>query len=227
LNDHKDNDMHAQGKSAKKRAVILQAAAELFAEKDFHLVLMDEVAARAQVGKGTLYRYFPTKEDLYFATIFEGWDRLREELEEVLQEEGLLLEDALEKATRQMLSYFWQRRQFVTLVHRLEHTPNGDEQAEWRSRREGIVRLVEGVLKRKLGSNALSAGQCRLLTEMFLGMLRSIILYRGSRDTPATLARMGVRLFLDGFRASVEPQDTRTSRTGAEGKSDGRAVTLL
>ncbi|MGE0679616.1 MAG: TetR/AcrR family transcriptional regulator [Candidatus Binatia bacterium] len=218
--------MHAQSKSAEKRTVILQAAAELFAEKDFHLVLMDEVAARAKVGKGTLYRYFPTKEDLYFATIFDGWDRLREELEEVLQEEGLL-KDTLEKATRQILSYFWQRRQFVTLVHRLEHTPNGEEQAEWRSRREGIVRLVEGVLKRRLGSNALSAGQCRLITEMFLGMLRSIILHRGSRDTPATLARMVVRLFLDGFRTSVEPQDTHTSRTGAGGKSDGRAVTLL
>jgi AcrR family transcriptional regulator len=218
--------MRAQGKLADKQAAILRAAADLFTEKDFHVVLMDEVAARAQVGKGTLYRYFPRKEDLYFATIFDGWDRLREELEEVLQEEGLLLEDALEKATRQMLSYFWQRRQFVTLVHRLEHTPNGEEQAEWRSRREGIVRLVEGVLQRGLGPNALPVGQRRLITEMFLGMLRSVILYRGNRDTPATLARMVVRLFLDGFRASVEPQDTRTSRTMVGGKPDGRAATL-
>jgi AcrR family transcriptional regulator len=218
--------MQAQSKNAEKHAVILQAAAELFAEKDFHLVLMDEVAARAQIGKGTLYRYFPTKEDLYFSTIFDGWDRLREELEAVLQEEGLL-EETLEKATCQMLSYFWQRRQFVTLVHRLEHAPNGEEQAEWRSRREGIVRLVEGVLKRGLGTNAPPAGQCRLITEMFLGMLRSIILYRGSRDTPATLARLGVRLFLDGFHTYAELKDTRTSRTMVGGKSDGRAATLL
>lgn len=218
--------MHAQSKSAEKRAIILQAAAELFTKKDFHLVLMDEVAAHAQVGKGTLYRYFPTKEDLYFATIFDGWDRLREELEEVLQE-GEALETTLEKATRQILSYFWQRRQFVTLVHRLEHTPNGEEQAEWRSRREGIVRLVEGVLKRGLGPNELSGGQCRLITEMFLGMLRSIILYRSSRDTPATLARMVVRLFLNGFYTSVELQGARTSRTSAGGKPNGRAVSLL
>lgn len=219
--------MHAQRKSVEKREVILHAAAELFAEKDFHLVLMDEVAARAQVGKGTLYRYFPTKEHLYFASIFDGWDRLREELEEALQEKGLRLEDALEKATRQMLSYFWQRRQFVTLVHRLEHTPNGEEQAEWSSRREGIVRLVEGILQRGLGPHALPAGQCRLLTEMFLGMLRSAILYRSNRDTPATLARMVVRLFIDGFHASVEPPDTRASRTGAGEKPNGRTTTPL
>lgn len=218
--------MRTQGKLADKQAAILQAATELFTEKDFHLVLMDDVAARAQVGKGTLYRYFPTKEDLYFATIFDGWDRLREELEEVLQEEGLL-EDTLEKATRQILSYFWQRRQFVTLVYRLEHPPNGNEEAEWRSRREGIVRLVEGVLRRGLGPSAPPTGQYRLITEMFLGLLRSVILYRGSRDTPAALAHMVVRLFLDGFHAAVEPQDTRTSHTMGGGKPDGRAATLL
>lgn len=218
--------MRAQSKPVDKQAAILQAAAELFTEKDFHLVLMDEVAAHAQVGKGTVYRYFPTKEELYFATIFDGWKRLREELEEVLQEAGSL-EETLEKATRRILSYFWHRRQFVTLVHRLEHTANGNEDAEWRSRREGIVRLVEGVLKRGLGTHAPPAGQCRLLTEMFLGMLRSIILYRGSRDTPATLARMVVRLFLNGFHATVEPKDTRTSRTMAGGQSDGRAATFL
>jgi AcrR family transcriptional regulator len=218
--------MRTQGKLADKHAAILRAAAELFTEKDFHLVLMDEVAERAQVGKGTLYRYFPTKEDLYFATIFDGWDRLREELEAGLQAEGGL-KATLEKATCQMLSYFWQRRQFVTLVHRLEHAPNGEEQAEWRSRREGIVQLVEGVLQRGLGPKALPVGQRRLLTEMFLGMLRSVILYRGGRDTPATLARMVVRLFLDGFHAYVEPQDTHTSRTSTGGKPDGRAATLL
>ncbi|MGE0821608.1 MAG: TetR/AcrR family transcriptional regulator [Candidatus Binatia bacterium] len=195
--------MQSLGKQAGKRTAILQAAAELFTEKDFHLVLMDDVAVRAQVGKGTLYRYFPAKEDLYFATIFEGWDRLREELEEVLGEEGSL-EDTLEKATHQILRYFWDRRQFVSLVHRLEHTPNGKESTEWYNRRESIVRLIEGVLKRGLKPHALPAGRGRLLTEMFLGMVRSIILYRGSRDTPQMLAPFVVRVFLDGFRMHVE-----------------------
>ena len=70
-----------QGKHPEKAGAILQAATELFAEKDFHAVLMEEVALRAGVGKGTLYRYFPTKDKLYVSTIVIGWDRLREELE--------------------------------------------------------------------------------------------------------------------------------------------------
>jgi AcrR family transcriptional regulator len=210
--------MHAQGKNTEKRAVILHAAAELFTEKDFHLVLMDHVAERAQVGKGTVYRYFPTKEDLYFAIIFEGWDRLREHLEAVLQEEGSI-EDRLEKVSRQILSYFWQRRQFVTLVHRLEHETSSKQKADWQRRRESIVRLVEGIVKKERGADALPNGQTQLITEMFLGMLRSIILYRGPRDTPETLAHLVVRLFFDGLRAYTERKEHVSPRTAAGGKT--------
>jgi AcrR family transcriptional regulator len=209
-----------------KEAAILQAAAELFTETDFHRVLMDEVASRAQVGKGTLYRYFPTKEDLYFATIFEGWDRLREELQEVLREEGTL-EDALEKTAQQILSYFWQRRHFVTLVHRLEHNPKGKAQADWRNRREGIVGLVEGVLKRGVASGVVPAGNLRLFTEMFLGMLRAIVLYRGSRDTPVALARLAVQLFLHGIHGRTAQSGVQGVRTTSGGKTRASVAALL
>jgi AcrR family transcriptional regulator len=218
--------MRGQQKTAAKRAVILKAAAELFTGKDFHLVLMDEVAVRAGVGKGTLYRYFPTKEDLYFATIFEGWERLREELEEVLREEGPL-EEMLEKATRQILSYFWQRRHFVTLVHRLEHNTSGTVQADWQRKRESIVRLVERVLKKGNRSGAFPSGNLRLLTEMFLGMVRSIVLYRGSRDTPAALAPLAVNLFLHGLHNNVRPNTIAGLQTLLGSKDHERTTTLL
>lgn len=218
--------MNKQRKSQGKEASILEAAAELFTEKDFHQVLMEEVALRARVGKGTLYRYFPTKEDLYFATIFEGWDRLREELEEVLREERSLGE-ILEKTVRQILVYFWQRRHFVTLVYRLEHKSSGKEKADWRRRREGIVRLVEGVLKRGIASSPLSSGDARLLTEIFLGMVRAAILYRSSRDTPEALARLVVSLFLDGIHGCAWPSLNYKTWTPSGGKSREREAALF
>ncbi len=56
---------------------ILDAALEVFSEKGFHLATVDEIAERAVVGKGTLYRYFANKE-----TLFNELVRLRlEELE--------------------------------------------------------------------------------------------------------------------------------------------------
>jgi len=209
--------------SAAKHTRILQAAVELFTERDFHQVLMDDVAARADVGKGTVYRYFPTKEELYFATIFEGWDRLGKELEAVAQQHGPLHE-TLKHVTRQVLSYFWHRRQFVTLVHRLENNLEGEEQADWQRRRDSIVRVFADILSKGVAAQALSNGQMRLVTEMYLGMLRSIILYRGDHDTPDTMAPLAVQLFLDGLSNFTSSLEYSNIGLAEGGKSRVRAI---
>ncbi|HIJ68746.1 MAG TPA: TetR/AcrR family transcriptional regulator [Deltaproteobacteria bacterium] len=49
--------------NAKER--ILEAALEVFSHKGFHPATMDEISDKAGVGKGTLYRYFETKEKLF------------------------------------------------------------------------------------------------------------------------------------------------------------------
>ncbi len=53
----------ASKRSAKER--ILEAALEVFSNKGFHSATTDEIAERAGVGKGTLYRYFETKDKLF------------------------------------------------------------------------------------------------------------------------------------------------------------------
>ena len=53
-----------------KRLALIQAAVFIFAAKGFQSATMSEIAARAGVGKGTLYEYFHNKEDLFFA-VFE------------------------------------------------------------------------------------------------------------------------------------------------------------
>lgn len=47
-----------------KRAAILRAALEVFAERGVNGVAVPEIAARAGVGTGTIYRYFESKEEL-------------------------------------------------------------------------------------------------------------------------------------------------------------------
>ncbi len=49
------------------RQEILEAAAELLAEKGYATMSMDELAARVGVSKPTLYTHFPTKDDLVVA----------------------------------------------------------------------------------------------------------------------------------------------------------------
>ncbi|HSV61306.1 MAG TPA: TetR/AcrR family transcriptional regulator [Variovorax sp.] len=51
---------------------LLEAALDLFVEKGFAATRSEEVAARAGVSKGTLFLYFPSKEELFKAVISEN-----------------------------------------------------------------------------------------------------------------------------------------------------------
>jgi AcrR family transcriptional regulator len=59
----------------RNRDAIVCAAREVFAEKGAD-AQMDEIARRARVGVGTLYRNFPAKEDLLDAVIARHFERL-------------------------------------------------------------------------------------------------------------------------------------------------------
>lgn len=51
---------------------LLDAALELFVEKGYTATRVEEVAARAGVSKGTLFLYFPSKEELFKAVVRES-----------------------------------------------------------------------------------------------------------------------------------------------------------
>jgi AcrR family transcriptional regulator len=53
------------------RREILSAAEKVFATKGFFPTTMSEIAHEAEFGTGTLYKYFKSKEDLYFTLIDE------------------------------------------------------------------------------------------------------------------------------------------------------------
>jgi AcrR family transcriptional regulator len=52
---------------AASRARIIEAGIRLFGERGIDAVTVDEIAAAADVGKGTIYNYFRTKEDIVVA----------------------------------------------------------------------------------------------------------------------------------------------------------------
>ena len=68
--------------AARNRVAIIEAAHELFAQNP--LVPLSEVAKRAGVGAGTLYRHFPTREDLILAAYRHDIERLTATADEVL-----------------------------------------------------------------------------------------------------------------------------------------------
>jgi len=68
-------------RSARQEA-IMASAKELFFAKGFNATTMDEIALRAELSKGALYLYFPSKEVLYATVLNEGLTILIERIEE-------------------------------------------------------------------------------------------------------------------------------------------------
>ncbi len=63
---------HPARRSRRKHArpdEIVEAAISLFAERGFAATRLEEVAARAGISKGTIYLYFPNKEELFRAVV--------------------------------------------------------------------------------------------------------------------------------------------------------------
>jgi TetR/AcrR family transcriptional regulator len=78
---------------------LIDAALELFVEKGFSATRAEEVAQRAGVSKGTLYLYYPSKEELFKAVIAQSLGSRIEQTAQQVQayrgRMGPLLEDLL------------------------------------------------------------------------------------------------------------------------------------
>lgn len=60
---------------------ILDSAIQLFGERPFHEVRMDDIATNAGCSKGSIYSRFHSKEDLYLGLIVHFGNQLRDEIQ--------------------------------------------------------------------------------------------------------------------------------------------------
>jgi AcrR family transcriptional regulator len=84
-----------QKKRAKTEAAILRAAASLVTRKGFEHTSIEEIAGRAEVGVGTVYNYFGSKNALLLALMQRDTEDLLKEGEAVLAHPAIKPETAL------------------------------------------------------------------------------------------------------------------------------------
>jgi TetR/AcrR family transcriptional regulator len=104
----KVNDENLARRERRKEArpgELLDAALDLFVEKGFAATRSEEVAARAGVSKGTLFLYFPSKEELFKAVVRENMaGRFAEWTEEFETFDGSTAD-----MVRHFMRLWWQR----------------------------------------------------------------------------------------------------------------------
>ncbi len=182
---------------------IVDAAAQLFAERDYHEVRMDDIAEKARVAKGTIYLHFKDKDDLYRALAL---DSLRKLSAAIRQSVANLDEPAakLLAINRIVIHYFEHRAYTLDLINRLERTQEQDACAAqaFVSVRDDFKNVLESILREFPGAESRTQTEMSVATLALMGINKEL-LRQLPRPWPADLPEQLTRLFLQGFLAKA------------------------
>jgi len=157
---------------------------------------MDDIVEASGVGKGTLYRYFSSKQHLFFAVMFEGIEHLRTDLEGAVQADDPPALN-IRRIVHRTLTHFWDRRFFFSLIHRNEHKPDR-EAREWYRHREALSQIIQRTLADAIGAGHVRQVNVRVATEILLGMMRGVNRYRVADDQLEDVVGTVVEVFMCG-----------------------------
>lgn len=144
--------MTREHKKNEKRSAILEAAREEFEGKFFADVTLEAVAARAGVGKGTLYLYFKNKEDLFLQLAVDGMDEMAARVKEMTESEGAY-KNVFFQLGGELVDFFQHRVGLVRLMHQTGSKQIVSEFKKYRRRMKNAVHaflergVAEGVLR--------------------------------------------------------------------------------
>ncbi|HSD87184.1 MAG TPA: TetR/AcrR family transcriptional regulator [Kofleriaceae bacterium] len=159
-----------------KREAIMQAALDLFVERGFYGTAVPEIADKAGVGAGTIYRYFESKEALVNALYRQEKQRFAERT---------LMDFPKTTIARELFRTLWMRMSkfavetpkpfvFLELHH---HAPYLDGESTALEQR--MLELFSGVVVAAQARGELKAGPPRLLMGLvmgaFVGVIRSCV----------------------------------------------------
>lgn len=203
-----------QCKAGKQRA-ILEAAARAFAAQDFHEVRTDDVAAAAGVGKGTLFRYFPTKEELFVATMVYGVEVAAAEMDRALA--GISgPRQRLETACRHLTVFYRQNECLFHLLHHHRALREHSGHSQFHARQEELRGKIARIIRDGQAAGCFRKLDAAVAGRLLFGMLRTAMRTGEIRQRPPEeIAGVVLDVFLRGVGAG---------RASARGASAGPAA---
>lgn len=199
-----------------RRAELMRATETLFASRRFHEITLDEVIREAKVGKGTVYRYFKDKDDLFFETAMAGFDELCDVLLKAASRNDPFDEQLL-RTCRRISAFFRKRRPLFRMMHSEEwrvQWRKGGFRRRWHDHRKRLDAAATEMIRRGIAEGALRRDiRPAILARFLLGMLRT----RSRGAAHAVTGSGGLALVVDLFLrgAGAKRQRNRSRRQNA------------
>jgi AcrR family transcriptional regulator len=198
---------------------ILAAAAALFAQHGYSQTTTEMLADKLGVGKGTIYRYFPAKRDLFLGAC----DRLMHRLLNMIEEAVAPIEDPLDKVCHAIgtyLTFFAEHPEFAELIIQ--------ERAQFKDRKTPTYfehREANRERHREFFRELISAGRMRdlpvdqiddVLSDLVYGTMFTNY-FTGRRRSAADQAREIMDIVFHGILSPSERQ-RRHEKSAEEGE---------
>ena len=189
---------------ARRQLEILNAATPIFATKGFRRTDVQEIADVLGLGKGTIYRYFPTKEALFLAVA----DHAMADLLEAVYTKAIVVSDPIERVRTGLREYFRFFDEHRDMIDIFAH-----ERSEFRDRvepaflgfRDQMVAQLEAVLEEIRQRGIVREGvDLKMAASLFSDMLPGVIYthYRTGGGQLADKADEVMDIFLHGILKS-------------------------
>jgi len=191
-----------KGIKEQRREEIISVASDAFAKKGYHLTDLEVVADKIGVGKGTIYRYFPSKEKLFTAVMEHFMRKLSAEIIGVNIESIRNPVERLKVIIRTHMEFFEKNFQLIELFihYRSEYKDKFKpiymkNYARCLSKAEALIReCVDQGLMKDIPPRAIT----NILMDIFDGMIFSTFM-SGSRKTFREKGRYLEEVFINNL----------------------------
>ncbi|WP_165000295.1 TetR/AcrR family transcriptional regulator [Anaerophilus nitritogenes] len=157
-----------------KQTIIIQAAMKIFCKDGFHKAKVSEIASKAGIGKGTLYEYFKSKQDLFLKMIQYYTDVYFHQLVESMKNEEsvidklkiyIVLEEECIKQYGDLAHIFIQESQHIGI----------EIKKIMQRQREAKVQFIASIIKEGIHQNLFRDIDPYLSALIFIGSVHQIL----------------------------------------------------
>jgi AcrR family transcriptional regulator len=173
---------------------ILQDGWELFQQKGYRGVSVDEICQRCGITKPTLYYYFKDKENLFVEVLLHRLHGFHA----IIEQDGLLPQ-RLEQIAIATFDNF--KTDYSHLVHDLEHIKQQENAARVHQAFEDeLFSPITAVMQSAVNQGEIT-GDAKFLAHLFMGIIENYIAHADKFDSDnKSLAEKLVAFFLKGAR---------------------------
>jgi len=165
-----------------RRNSIIDAAKQLFAEKGFHGVSIDEIVNQVGVSPSILYRHFSSKEELYEAVLHD-FSATRESYVETVVDDDTCFETVLRGMTRVFVNSIVSQPELLKMEMHSQLEGNSAAQDFFINRWKSFTDYIEFNLSELQNQNKIKTINVQAAALIYQGMVRELLLLKCLQKT--------------------------------------------